>query len=194
MDSKIEIKEFLEFVYSFYKTMRDHQVVLVYEGVVTHQIIKAFTSLTETSMEAQMEAPSTLKRVFHVMVECLQNLSKHAEFIESDNTSLHRDGKGIFLLSKGSVNYTVTTGNAIGKEKIPSITTLLDHINSLDKDGLKELYKERIKEGRLSNKGGAGLGFIDVARKTGSELNYHFLPINDEYSFFVLSTEILRNN
>ena len=41
MDSKIEIKEFLEFVYSFYKTMRDHQVVLVYEGIVTHQVIKS---------------------------------------------------------------------------------------------------------------------------------------------------------
>jgi len=194
MDSKIEIKEFLEFVYSFYKTMRDHKVVLVYEGVVTHQVIKAFTSLTETSMETQMEAPATLKRVFHVMVECLQNLSKHAECIEGNSSTSHRDGKGIFLLSKGSDNYAVTTGNVTGKDKISSLTKLLDLINSLDKEDLKELYKERIKEGRLSDKGGAGLGFIDVARKTGSELNYHFLPINDEYSFFIFSTKILRNN
>jgi hypothetical protein len=194
MDSKIEIKEFLEFVYSFYKTMRDYQVVLVYEGIVTHQVIKAFTSLTETSMETQMEAPSTLKRVFHVMVECLQNISKHAECLEENISNVHKDGKGIFLLNKSSTNYTVTTGNVVGKDKISSIITLIDHINSSDKEDLKELYKERIKEGRLSEKGGAGLGFIDVARKTGSELNYHFLPINDEYSFFIFSTEISRNN
>ncbi len=194
MDGKIEVKEFLEFVYSFYKTMREHKVALVYEGDVTHQITKAFTSLTEANMEAQMEDPSTQKKVFHVMVECLQNLSKHAETIGGGDSSHHKDGKGIFLLSKGESSYNVTTGNVVGKDKIHFISTILNDINVLDKEGLKELYKQRIKEGRLSNKGGAGLGFIDIAKKTGSKLNYHFISINDEYSFFVLSTEISRNN
>ena len=194
MDGKIDVKEFLEFVYSFYKTMREHQVALVYEGDVTHQITKAFTSLTETSMESQMEDPSTQKKVFHVMVECLQNISKHAEVIGVENVAQHKDGCGIFLLSKGSKNYNVTTGNVLSKDKVPAMTEMLDSINLLDKEGLKTLYKQRIKEGRLSNKGGAGLGFIDIAKKTGSKLYYHFLSINDEYSFFVFSTQISRNN
>ncbi len=194
MDGKIDVKEFLEFVYSFYKTMREHQVALVYEGDVTHQITKAFTSLTEANMEAQMEDPSTQKKVFHVMVECLQNLSKHAEVIGGDDSAQHKDGSGIFLLSKGDDCYNVTTGNVLSKDKVPFISQMLDDINCLDKEGLKGLYKQRIKEGRLSNKGGAGLGFIDIAKKTGSKLYYNFLSINDEYSFFVFSTQISRNN
>ena len=71
---------------------------------------------------------------------------------------------------------------------------MLEKINSLDKDGLKMLYKQQIKEGRLSNKGGAGLGFIDIAKKTGNKLYYNFLSINDEYSFFVFTSKISRNN
>jgi hypothetical protein len=70
---------------------------------------------------------------------------------------------------------------------------MLEQVNSLDKDELTELYKKQIKEGRLSEKGGAGLGFIDIKRKTGRNLEYHFLPINDVSSFFLLTSTISRN-
>jgi hypothetical protein len=193
MDGKgIDIKEFLEFVYSFYKSMKEHHVQLVYEGEITHQITKAFTSLTETNMELGEESPSTQKKVFHVMVECLQNVGKHAEYF--DHTDIHRDGRGIFLLCKNEHEYTITTGNMVNKSKFSDMTEVLEKINSLDKEGLKQLYKQQIKEGRLSNKGGAGLGFIDIAKKTGNALNYSFLPINDEYLFFVLTCVISRYN
>ncbi|PLX20492.1 MAG: hypothetical protein C0599_09005 [Salinivirgaceae bacterium] len=192
MDDKVDIKDFLEFVYSFYKTMKDHEVTLVYEGEVTHQITKAFTSLTETNMEADEEGPSTQKKVFHVMVECLQNISKHAETV--DVNDLKKDGRGIFMLSKNVDSYNITTGNVLNKSKVDQIRGMLEKINSLDKDGLKMLYKQQIKEGRLSNKGGAGLGFIDIAKKTGNKLFYNFLSINDEYSFFVFTSKISRNN
>ena len=76
---------------------------------------------------------------------------------------------------------------------LEELTEMLDHINSLDKDGLKELYKNQMKEGRLSEKGGAGLGFIDIARKTGNKLEFHFLPIDEGSSFFLLTSSVSRN-
>ena len=69
---------------------------------------------------------------------------------------------------------------------------ILEKINSLDRDGLKQLYKQQIKEGRLSTKGGAGLGFIDIAKKTGNPLHYSFISIDDEFSFFIISSKISR--
>jgi hypothetical protein len=193
MDGKgTDIKEFLEFIYSFYKSMKEHHVQLVYEGEITHQITKAFTSLTETNMELGEESQSTQKKVFHVMVECLQNVGKHAEYMVE--TEIHRDGRGIFLLCKNEHEYTITTGNMVNKSKFSEMTEGLEKINSLDKEGLKQLYKQQIKEGRLSNKGGAGLGFIDIAKKTGNPLIYNFLPINDDYLFFVLTSVISRYN
>ena len=190
MDKKINITSFLEFVYSFYKTMVDHEITLVYEGEVTHQITKAFTSLTETNMQKDEEANSTQKKVFHVMVECLQNISKHADNLETEQ--MNREGRGIFMVSKGESEYSVTTGNILENSKAISIAETLDKINKLDHDGLKKLYKQQIKEGRLSNKGGAGLGFIDIAKKTGQPINYNFLNIDDNHSFFVLTSKISR--
>jgi hypothetical protein len=187
---KSNVKGFLEFVYDFYRSMKAHEITLVYEGEITHQITKAFTSLTESNMAKESESNSVQKKVFHVMVECLQNISKHADSFGSDDFLFA--GRGIFMVSKGKNDYHVTTGNVIENDKIEELTEMLDHINSLDKDGLKDLYKNQMKEGRLSEKGGAGLGFIDIARKTSNKLDYHFLPIDEGSSFFLLTSSISR--
>ena len=44
--------------------------------------------------------------------------------------------------------------------------------------------------GELSSKGGAGLGLIDIAKKTGNKFEYHFLPIDDNFSFFILISKV----
>ncbi|MGF1583747.1 MAG: SiaB family protein kinase [Bacteroidales bacterium] len=191
MTKQKNVQNFLEFVYDFYKTMKAHEITLVYEGEITHQITKAFTSLTESNMSKDLESNSVQRKVFHVMVECLQNISKHADTFT--NNDFAYSGRGIFVVSKGDDEYSVTTGNVIDNKKTEDLKTLLEQINSLDKDGLKELYKNQMKEGRLSEKGGAGLGFIDIARKTGQKLVYHFLPISDDSSFFLLTSTISRN-
>lgn len=188
---KTNVKGFLEFVYDFYRSMKAHEITLVYEGEITHQITKAFTSLTESNMAKESEANSVQKKVFHVMVECLQNISKHADSFGSDDFLFA--GRGIFMVSKGKNDYHVTTGNVIENDKIVELTEMLDHINSLDREGLKTLYKSQMKEGRLSEKGGAGLGFIDIARKTGNKLEFHFLPIDESSSFFLLTSSVSRN-
>jgi len=189
MDKK-NVRGFLEFVYDFYKSMKAHEITLVYEGEITHQITKAFTSLTESNMAKEEESNSVQKKVFHVMVECLQNISKHADSFGSDDFLFA--GRGIFMVSKGDEEYHVTTGNVIENTKIEELSRILDHINVLDKEGLKQLYKTQMREGRLSEKGGAGLGFIDIARKTGRRLEYHFLSIDEETSFFILTSTISR--
>ena len=186
----IKEEKFIESVFQFYKLMRSNEVSLVYEGEITHDITKAFTSLTESAMDKADESSSTQRKVFHVMVECLQNISKHAE--EVDAGKIHKEKRGVFLIHKNENQYGVTTGNVVSIENIADLKSQLDLINSLDKAGLKQLHKEQIKSGTLSEKQGAGLGFIDIAKKTGNPLEYHFLEIDDKVSFFILTSRIER--
>ena len=183
-------KESLDFVYDFYVKMKKNNINLAYEGEITHQITKAFTSLTENNMIKEEDPNAVQKKVFHVMVECLQNISKHAE--NRNNIVTSKDGRGIFMVSKDELEYNVTTGNIIDNDKVVILREILENINKLDTLGLKKLYKQQIREGRLSERGGAGLGFIDIARKTGQKLIYSFLTINEEKSFFVLTSTISR--
>ncbi len=190
MAEKFDKQNSLDFVYDFYLRMKKNKVHLAYEGEITHQITKAFTSLTENNMSLENDPNSVQKKVFHVMVECLQNISKHSE--NRHEVVPSKDGRGIFLVSKNDKEYNITTGNLIKNDKVESLKKILENINNLDKDGLKQLYKQQMREGRLSTKGGAGLGFIDIARKTGEKLIYSFLDIDDENSFFVLTSTVLR--
>ena len=181
---------FLEYVFDFYKLMKSHEVKLVYEGKVTHQITKAFISLAEAQMEENQETVSAQRIVFHVMVECLQNISRHADDYESGNYLY--SGRGILMVSNTIDAFLVTTGNAVINQKIKSITEMIDRINGMDDLRLKELYMRQMREGCLSDKGGAGLGLIDIRRKTGNKLEYHFHPLSKSLSFFLLTAKISR--
>ncbi len=185
-----EPRHYLEFVYDFYRSMKSHEINIAYEGEVTHQILKAFTSLIESTMEKEEEAVRIQRTVFHVMVESLQNISRHADDYEQ-MADVHK-GKGVFIVSKNPGSYFITSGNFILKKRIQELRNMLDRINEMDPMSLKELFKRQIKHGILSDKGGAGLGFIDIRRKTGKKLIYHFLPVDEHISFFLLTSTIGR--
>ena len=125
MDKK-NVRGFLEFVYDFYKSMKAHEITLVYEGEITHQITKAFTSLTESNMAKEEESNTVQKKVFHVMVECLQNISKHADSFGSDDFLFA--GRGIFMVSKGDIEYHVTTGLTPATPFAVSVVVALEQI------------------------------------------------------------------
>ena len=189
MNSIKENQSFLDFAYQLYKTMKTNEISLVYEGEVTQDITKTFTSLTEKSLTKSAESNQVQRKVFNVMVECLQNISKHADTLSEDD----EERRGIVMVSKGEDSYNIITGNIIKNSKVPELQSTLETVNSLDKEGLSELYKKQIKEGRISDKGGAGLGMIVIAKKTGSKLTYQFKTLNEDRSFFILTSTIKRN-
>ena len=185
-----KINENLHFAYDFYNMMKGNNVAFAYEGEITHEITKAFSSLAESHIALSNESNALQKRVFHVMVESLQNISKHSA--ERKVLKSIVDGQGLFMITKDKNEYSITTGNVVLKENIPALKEHIEKINSGNKKILKNLYKEKIKFGKLSEKGGAGLGFIDMVRKTGEKLIYTFLDLNDKKSYFILTSTIFR--
>ena len=185
-----EKQSFLEFAYQLYKTMKTNEISLVYEGEVTQDITKTFTALTERNLTKSAESNTVQKKVFNVMVECLQNISKHADSLGGDE---EEERRGIIMVSKGDDSYNIITGNIIKNKKVPELKSSLELINSLDKEGLSSLFKQQIRESTLSDKGGAGLGLIDIAKKSGSKLIYQFKEVSEDVSFFILTSTIKRN-
>ena len=190
MEEKNSNNESLNFVYDFYNKMKKSNISLAYEGEISHEITKAFSSLAESHLAIDNETNSLQKRVFHVMVESLQNISKHSS--ERKVPASIVDGHGLFFISKNKNEYSITTGNVVETDEVPKIETILNKINSSNKKTLKEKYKTKIKKGRLSEKGGAGLGFIDMVRKTGEQLIFSFKKLNTKKSYFILTSTISR--
>ncbi len=179
----------MEYVFDLHNLMVKKQLILVYEGEFTQEITKSVLSMAERNLESVGEEEGIKRKVFNVMVECLQNICKHTDqYLDLNN------GKetAVFIIGKESSEYSIISGNAIENQNIAQLEEKLKLINSLDKDGLKALYKEIISNTELSEKGGAGLGFVDMARKSGHKLEFSFHPIDEEYSFFALKVKIGR--
>ncbi len=170
--------------------MINKNLILVYEGEFTQDITKSVLAMAERNLESMGEESGIKRKVFNVMVECLQNICKHSETFDEET---YGKTTAIFMIGKHDSEYFITSGNPILSDSVAAISSKLENINSLDKDGLKQLYKDIIKNGRLSEKGGAGLGFVDMARKSGKKLTFDFEPINEHLSFFSLKTTIPRN-
>jgi hypothetical protein len=179
----------MKYIYELHKTMLQRNLILVYEGEFTQEITKSVLSMAERNMDSIGEESNIKRKVFNVMVECLQNIVKHYE--ENDGSG-NKNHSAVFIIGKHKDQYIITSGNPIPVNKIDILKTKLDQINSLDKEGLKNLYKEIIKNNDLSDKGGAGLGFVDMARKSGQKLDYDFEKIDDQTAFFSLQTTISR--
>ena len=47
-----------------------------------------------------------------------------------------------------------------------------------------------LNDSELSAKGGAGLGLIEMAKKTGNRLDFDFIRLDEKYSYFVLSKTV----
>jgi hypothetical protein len=84
----------------------------------------------------------------------------------------------------------IRTGNYIDNVKVQELRDRLDTINSLDKDALKDYYQSSLNSSTVSPKGTAGLGMIDIARKSGNKLDFEFLKVHEEMSFFCLNVKI----
>jgi hypothetical protein len=156
----------------------------IYRGKFTQKITDSILALTETNLDKEEESPKIKKRVYAIMVECLQNITRHQDDAEDNDPK----NFGIFVIQKQEAKYFITTGNLVERKNIDQIKNLIEKINSLEKEELKDYYKKVLIEGSLSDKGGAGLGLIDMARKSGNKLIYSFKEISDIYSYFYLHT------
>lgn len=168
----------------------NHDALIVFNGEITQEIVHSYTALVGQTMTLLDADEKPKKKVYHVLVELLQNICKHSghrtegEAEEEDDSQV---GLGMAIFGYDKTNFVVCTGNKIKNENIGGLKEMIDHINSLDKAGLKELYKFMIKKSRLSERGGAGLGYIDIAKKNLQKFDYEFVDLDGTTSMFILS-------
>ena len=120
------------------------------------------------------------KKIFHFLVEILQNISKHAYPINDKR-------EGIFQIGFDDNKFHIGTGNFIAKDEVANLKNQIEMVNSKTKEELNELYRKYLREGKSTKTGSAGLGLIDLARETTDKINFEFIEINNNYSFFSLT-------
>jgi hypothetical protein len=175
-------------IYKFYQKMEKSDIMLSFKGDVTTDMLNSMLQIMETKLDNIGEPSKVKKKVYNVLVECLQNLYHHRD--EMKRPGRDEESAAILMIGRKPQSYDIITGNYIKKDRIDKLKKRIDEVNSLDKEGLKKLYQEVLNNPERSEKGGGGLGIIDIARKSGHSLNYDFMEADRDYSFFSLYIKI----
>jgi hypothetical protein len=178
----------LSHIFRFHQLMEEKSIMLVYCGEFSQDLNKILLSFIERKFKSENLEDSVRRRIFNIMVEVLQNVSKN----KIDNLGPANDVSPIFMLGSTDTDFLMISSNIIKKGNILTLKSRLDQVNSLDKEGLKNLYREARLNNPFTSSSGAGIGLIDIARKSENKIEYSFEDINTEYSIFSLLIRITK--
>lgn len=191
MIQELSSNRYLEYANRLFEDLDTKEINLAYIGCVTQEVTCNFTTMTEDNLQRHEEKTAVQRKVFYVMVESLQNISRHADKLTDNPMELR---KGVVVICHSDTAYNVVTGNLIKADKCQKLQDKLDGINALTREQLVEAYKKQITEGEISESGGAGLGYIDMSKKSGNKIGYRFFDIEElpDYKFFMAYATINR--
>lgn len=126
-----------------------------------------------------------MRKLFHVTTECMQNIRKHAEPFRHDK---HGQQEPALLVNREGDVYQVISCNGVTNSRVALLTDRLERINSLNRKELNDWYRHILKTSPSS--GGAGLGLIDIARRSGEKLLFEFTRGGENFCFFILKVTL----
>jgi hypothetical protein len=176
-----------KFIVDIYSLMLEKRILLSYMGDISEDVTDTLLQLLKSSDILESEV-SMKKKMYKIVVECLENITRHTAVPQKS------DYPSIFLIGRDHSHYHIVSGNYVKNEFIPLIEDALTQINSCDRAQIKEKHFQALMNSSISEKGGAGIGLVDIALKSGNKLDYEFTSADQGFSFYTLNVKITINN
>jgi hypothetical protein len=173
-------------IFGDYNINANGKIIVSHFGEFSQDLVNSLSTGIEDTMLESGDKKGVVKRMFSILVEGLQNIRIHGERDEDNNQI------SFLIVLQTEDEYKVTFGNLIKSENTYKIIERIDTLNEMDPDQVKELYMEVLSNGIMSNKGGAGLGFITMALKAKSKINYESQEVSDSLTFFSVNILLER--
>jgi hypothetical protein len=174
------------------ETMHDRGVMFCFSGYMTETILTGIAGAVRQKLEVEDADRRTMKGLFSIFIELVQNVIRYSteKYEKQVEDSLIDLRYGVITVGRRGSSYYVACGNMISNHDVERLRVGLDRILELDKEGLKSLYKETLKGPTPETSKGAGVGFIEIARRAPNGFTYDIKPVDDEYSFFAVKADI----
>lgn len=176
-------------LWSLHRQFEDANIQICFNGPLTHSIIEELGMAVRRYLENETPGTEKMMDIFSVYIEQTQNVRNYARKKQAAETS------GIYntitlTIGRQGEQYVVVSGNVIDLADVPALIAKIEQLRMLDMAGLKALYKEQRRKPLADGASGAGLGLIDMARKTSKPLAYQVQPIDDKTAFFTLQAVV----
>ena len=158
----------------FHKLLEQRRTFFCYSGLLSEDVLSTFSGIVREQMSEMEDDAEITKRVFGIFVEQAQNVIRYSK------DRIAEGGTGTVAISRAEDGFLIEAINPMDHENAAGLQKNLDELKAMDNKELRKAYKQRLREGPPEGSKGAGLGFIEMARKA------------DRFEFdFVGSTELL---
>jgi len=169
--------------------MKEKGHILNYSGPITYDTIDGLLDDLKESAIFKSLSQLVRKRIYAIMVECLENIAKHSVDIAAG-----RDRYNSFIRlveEKGAI--IISAGNPLNNERAGELEVMLELLNELDRETLDSLYRDKLNRKNIPDKNNAGLGFITMKLRSCNRIDYSFSAIDDKLSFFNLQIKVNKH-
>jgi len=172
------------------KMLEDNNIEAIYCGPIWSNGIDGLAEMLLKRLEYEELPLSASQSVFSVFVEQMNNMMMYsAEKIQqkSDSGKLVEASKGIYILGVKDSTYFIQTGNVVSSSSADILKSRIDHLNTMDKKELRQYYKQQMKaDNNNPESKGAGIGLIEIARRSSAPIEYKFEPFESGLQYFTM--------
>ncbi len=148
-----------------------------YEGLLTSEVRVQLTDLLMAIALSNLGTRSDLKKLFGVAVELLDNAQRYCS---SGSVSFQWRIEGTELV----ISITNKASKADAERLIDRVTT----IQAMSSVELADAFRQQLLDPSFGEKGGAGLGMLQIARKVGRSINARIQP--DDNGDYVCTSQV----
>lgn len=165
-------------------------ILLCFNGPISRSLIEEIGSALKNYLQADQAQPSAAMDVFAVYIEMTQNIRHYAlahHYGELDSSAT------VVVARDAEQHYVVQAGNLVEHADGQALMAHVNALASMDKAQLKAAYKTQLRLPRDETAAsGAGLGLIDIARKSVQPLSATLTEVGDGRSFFSVRAVIQK--
>ena len=162
-------------------------ILIAFNGPFSHSLIEEIGNAAKSHLEAEQITPHKIIDVFAVYIEQTQNVRNYS--VRRDLRRYSKDSAVVVVGHEGS-EYTISSGNYILREDVQRLREHLSTVVALDKSRLRKLYKEQLRKETPAGATGAGVGIIDMARRSTVPPVFRFDDEDEQFAFFTLEVRV----
>ncbi len=166
-------------------------VIFSFSGTISQNILSSIAETIEKELHSTGVSYSLIQNIFAVFTEQMQNIMSYSnEHICMEDNAFESPGICVVGYDKRVEHYYVSSANIMASEGGSVLSKKLDKIIAMNKTELREYYKELRRSGKETHGRGAGLGFLEMAKKSVLPLQYTITQLDNSRSFFEIKVYI----
>jgi hypothetical protein len=164
------------------------RILISFNAPVAGILVSGIGVVLRQHIEAISKGSTSAIDVFSVYIEMSQNI---CNYVKANDLTGVDDLATMVIAETLDGHYQVSAGNILKTTHGMALSDYINHLSCLNKQELKQLYKHQLRQPRIQRPGqGAGLGLIDIARKSSKPLQCGLAAWQGGKSFFAIRATI----